>query len=103
MLYFDNCYKQLASLIYAKPVRLVDIAIQFNILGEGNGIFYVENKNSKLSVEPYNYFDNDAVVEATFETLMLVFTNQISVEEAMNKGIMTVKGNINKVLCLFAI
>lgn len=102
MLYFDNCFKQLASLIYAKPVK-ADIAIQFNILGQGSGIFYVENKNRKLSVEPYNYFDNDAIVEATFNVLMLIFTNQISIEEAINKGMMTVKGNKNKVLYLFAI
>ena len=35
------------------------LAYQFNITGEAEGIFYVEVKEGKLYVEPYEYFDRD--------------------------------------------
>ena len=37
------------------------LAYQFNITGEASGIFYVEVKDGKLCVEPYEYFDRDAM------------------------------------------
>ena len=37
------------------------LAYQFNITGEAEGIFYAEVKDGKLSVEPYEYFDRDAM------------------------------------------
>ena len=37
------------------------LAYQFNITGEAEGIFYVEVKEGKLYVEPYEYFDRDAM------------------------------------------
>ncbi len=38
------------------------LAYQFNITGEASGIFYVEVKDGKLNVEPYEYFDRDAKI-----------------------------------------
>ena len=37
------------------------LAYQFNITGEAEGIFYAEVKEGKLYVEPYEYFDRDAM------------------------------------------
>ena len=37
------------------------LAYQFNITGEAEGIFYAEVKDGKLSIEPYEYFDRDAM------------------------------------------
>ena len=37
------------------------LAYQFNIVGEAEGIFYVEVKDGKLYVEPYEYFDRDVI------------------------------------------
>ena len=39
------------------------IAIQFNIKGEGAGIFYIEVADRNVCVEPYDYYDKDALVE----------------------------------------
>ena len=33
------------------------LAYQFNITGEAEGIFYIEVKEGKLYVEPYEYYD----------------------------------------------
>ena len=40
------------------------LAYQFNITGEAEGIFYAEVKDGKLSIEPYEYFDRDAMLPA---------------------------------------
>ena len=45
------------------------LAYQFNITGEAEGIFYAEVKEGQLYVEPYEYFDRDAMFTCTAETL----------------------------------
>ena len=37
------------------------LAFQFDITGEGQGTFYAEVKEGKLYVEPYEYYDRDAI------------------------------------------
>ena len=37
------------------------LAFQFNITGEAEGIFYAEVNDGVLAVEPYEYFDRDAI------------------------------------------
>ena len=46
------------------------LAYQFNITGEAEGIFYAEVKEGKLYVEPYEYFDRDAMFTCSAETLL---------------------------------
>ena len=48
------------------------LAYQFNITGEGEGIFYVEAKDGKLFVEPYEYFDRDAMFTCTADRKSVV-------------------------------
>ena len=43
------------------------LAYQFNITGEASGIFYVEVKDGKLYIEPYEYHDRDALFIGTAE------------------------------------
>ena len=45
------------------------LAFQFNITGEAEGIFYAEVKDGVLAVEPYEYFDRDAIFICSAETL----------------------------------
>ena len=47
------------------------LAYQFNITGEAEGIFYAEVKDGQLYVEPYEYFDRDAMFTCTAETLLM--------------------------------
>lgn len=72
------------------------VAIQFNIEGEGAGIFYIEVAGRKVSVEPYDYYDKDAMVVISSETLIALSDGTISVKEAMDKGLMKVYGNTRK-------
>lgn len=53
------------------------LAYQFNVTGESSGIFYVEVKEGKLYVEPYEYYDRDAMFTATPETFMAIIEGRL--------------------------
>ena len=38
------------------------LAVQVNIIGEGQGSFYIELLNGKVYVEPYEYYEGETVV-----------------------------------------
>ena len=75
------------------------LAYQFNIIGEGSGIFYVEVKEGKLSVEPYEYYDRDAMFTCSGETFMKIADGKMDPIMAVTLQKMKVEGNIDKALC----
>lgn len=76
------------------------LAYQFNIIGEASGIFYIEAKDGKLHVEPYEYFDRDAMFTCTAETLMKLATGKLDPIMAVTLQKLKVEGNIDKALRL---
>ena len=70
------------------------LAYQFNITGEAEGIFYAEVKEGKLYVEPYEYFDRDAMFTCSAETLFKIADGKA------DPGKLKVEGNIDKALKL---
>ena len=74
------------------------LAYQFNIIGEGSGIFYVEVKEGKLSVEPYEYYDRDVMFTCSGETLMKIADGKMDPIMAVTLQKMKVEGNIDKAL-----
>ena len=76
------------------------LAYQFNITGEAEGIFYVEVKEGKLSVEPYEYFDRDAIFTCTADTLMKIASGKLNPIMAVTLQKLKVEGNIDKALKL---
>ena len=73
------------------------LAYQFNITGEAEGIFYAEVKDGKLSIEPYEYFDRDAMFT---ETLFKIADGKTDPILAVTLGKLKVEGNIDKALKL---
>lgn len=76
------------------------LAFQFNIVGEGSGIFYVEAKDGKLYVEPYEYYDRDAMFTATAEVFMKIAEGKLDPVAAFTMQKLKVEGNIDKALKL---
>ena len=74
------------------------LAYQFNITGEGEGIFYVEVKEGKLYVEPYEYFDRDAVFTCSANTLLKIASGKLDSILAVTLQKLKVDGNIDKAL-----
>lgn len=76
------------------------LAYQFNITGEAEGIFYAEVKEGQLYVEPYEYFDKDAMFTCTAETLFKLAEGKTDPVLAFTIGKLKVEGNIDKALRL---
>lgn len=76
------------------------LAYQFNIEGEAGGIFYVEAKDGKLSVEPYEYFDRDVMFTCTAKTLLKLAAGELDPILAVTLQKLKVEGNIDKALRL---
>ena len=76
------------------------LAYQFNVTGEAEGIFYAEVKDGQLSVEPYEYFDRDAMFTCSAETLFKIADGKMDPILAVTLGKLKVEGNIDKALKL---
>ncbi len=76
------------------------LAYQFNITGEGEGIFYVEVKDGKLYVEPYEYYDRDAMFICEAKTLRKIADGKLDPVAAFTIGKLKVEGSIDKALKL---
>ncbi|MGN0160137.1 MAG: SCP2 sterol-binding domain-containing protein [Lachnospiraceae bacterium] len=75
------------------------LAYQFNIEDEeAGGIFYVEVKDGQLFVEPYEYYDRDAMFVSDPDTFMKMAENKIDPVLAFTTGKLKVEGNIDKAL-----
>ena len=77
------------------------LAYQFNIEDEeAGGIFYVEAKEGQLFVEPYEYYDRDAMFTSDPDTLMKIAEGKVDPIWAFTMGKLKVEGNIDKALQL---
>ena len=76
------------------------LAYQCNIVGEAEGLFYVEVKDGKLYVEPYEYYDRDVIFVAKAETFMKIAENKLDPVMAFTLQKMKVEGNFDKALKL---
>lgn len=76
------------------------LAYQFNITGEASGIFYVEVKDGVLHVEPYEYYDRDAMFTADADTLMKIAEGKTDPMKALALQKLKFEGNVEKALRL---
>lgn len=76
------------------------LAYQFNIVGEASGIFYVEAKDGEIHVEPYEYYDRDAMFTCEAKTLKKLADGTLDPILAVTLQKLKVEGNIDKALKL---
>ncbi len=74
------------------------LAVEFNVTGDGSGIFYAEIKDGKLFIEPYNYYDRDVRLTADFDVFAKVLSGETSPVAAYTTGKLKVDGSIEKAL-----
>ena len=98
-------YEQVVAKVKAKftdvDASAVDgvVALQINIEGKNvNGIFYIEVKNHNVNVEPYEYYDRNAIVTVNPTNLMKLLEGKLDPIEAYNKGKVTIEGDAGAVL-----
>ncbi len=74
------------------------LAVQIDIIGEGEGAFYVELKDGKLNVEPYEYYDRDVKLIATAEDFMKITNGTLNSVLAYTTGKLQVEGDLGKAM-----
>lgn len=92
---YEKIFKEVKKVFSKADTKAItaDFAFQFNITGEGEGIFYVAYKNGKLEVEPYDYKDRDVIFTADGDTFIAVANGKTEPIEAIKAGKLYVDGN----------
>lgn len=74
------------------------LAVQVNLTGKNSGVFYVEVKDGKINVEPYEYNDRSCAITietANFDKLM---EGKLDPVAAYTIGKLKVEGDLGKAL-----
>lgn len=74
------------------------LAYQFNITGEGAGAFYVEVRDGKMYIEPYEYHDCDAAFTCTADLLFKLAAGKADPVASVLMGKLKVEGSIDKAM-----
>ena len=75
------------------------LAIQVNLSDEdAHGICYIEVSEGQLFVEPYDYYDRDAIITVTSKDLVRVMSGRLGFEKAVENGVIVVEGNLDAAL-----
>ena len=74
------------------------LAVQVDIYGEGEGAFYIEVKDGKVNVEPYDYHDNWATVTVAPTNLFKILDGKMDAVAAYTSGKVEISGDVDTVL-----
>ena len=74
------------------------LAVQVNITGEEGGVFYVEVKDGKINVEPYEYNDRNCAVTMNMKNFDKLIDGKLDPVAAFTLGKLKVDGDIGKAL-----
>lgn len=70
------------------------VAFQFNVEGEAEGAFYLEIDNGKINVEPYEYYDRDAIIVTSADVIMQMIEGKLQPRVAYTKELLKVHGDV---------
>ncbi|HCI73096.1 MAG TPA: SCP-2 sterol transfer family protein [Lachnospiraceae bacterium] len=74
------------------------LAVQINIQGEQTGVFYVEVKDGRISVEPYEYYDRQCRIMISGEDFEGLLRGTLDPGKAYDEGRLQVEGDLGKAL-----
>ncbi len=74
------------------------LAVQVNITGKEEGVFYVEVKDHKISVEPYEYNDRNCAVTMNMTNFNKLIDGKLDPILAFTTGKLKVDGDAGKAL-----
>jgi putative sterol carrier protein len=74
------------------------MAVQINVAGEGPGVFYVEVKDGRISVEPYEYYDRQCAITISGDDFDRLIQGRIDPGKAYDEGRIRVDGDLDTAL-----
>ena len=99
---FDTFFEKVKEVLSKADISGIqeDFAFQIDITGEESGTFYIEKRGQKLSAEPYDYYDRDALITCSAGTLEKIAAGKLDPVAAFALRKIKVEGNLGKVLLL---
>ena len=99
---YEQLFRTIKEMFMKADVSNVSehLAFQFNITGEGEGAFYAEVKDGVLYVEPYEYYDRDAIFICSADTLLKQASGKLDPIFAFTVGKLKVEGSLEKAMML---
>lgn len=85
----------------AKGINIPDsrfLAVQLNIKDRDPGVFYVEVKDQKINIEPYEYYDRNCAITIKMNDLLKLLDGKLDAVAAFTLGKLKVEGDIGKAL-----
>ena len=79
------------------------LAIQFNVAGEAEGALYMEIRDGKVMIEPYEYYDRDILVFVETDALLSIADGELTIYDAFKEGKFYAEGNQAKAELLEAL
>ena len=96
---FDELLTKVRTKTQDADVSGVDfLAVQVNITGKNEGVFYVEVKDHKISVEPYEYYDRNCAVTMDMTNFNKLIDGKLDPILAFTTGKLKVDGDAGKAL-----
>jgi len=86
--------RSLASTLKPSPQEF--LAVQVNI--ENEGVFYVEVKDGRVNVEPYEYHDRNCAITMNLENFVKLLEGNLDPVKAFTFGKLKVDGDLGKAL-----
>lgn len=73
------------------------LAIQVNLNDpDASGICYIEVKDNTLYVEPYDYYDRDAIIHISSENLVKIMSGKLDIDKALKDKLLVIEGNVER-------
>lgn len=73
------------------------LAIQVNLNDpDASGICYIEVKDNTLYVEPYDYYDRDAIIHISSENLVKIMSGKLDIDKALEDKLLVIEGNVER-------
>jgi putative sterol carrier protein len=94
---FASILKRARALAAEADISQVDfLAVQINIEGEENGVFYVEVKDGRISVEPYEYYDRQCAITISDTDFSKLTRGKLDPVQAYDEGRLKAEGDLDK-------
>ena len=95
----DAVVTKVRKLAEKADVSNVDfLAVQVNLTDQDPGVFYVEVKDHKINVEPYDYHDRNCAVTMSLTDFNKLLDGKLDPVLAFGTGKLKVDGDVGKAL-----
>ncbi|MBR5420305.1 MAG: SCP2 sterol-binding domain-containing protein [Lachnospiraceae bacterium] len=96
---FDELLAKVRAIAEKTDVSATDfLAVQINITGKESGVFYVEVKDHRISVEPYEYYDRNCAITMSMTDFNKLLDGKLDPIPAFTVGKLKVDGDLGKAL-----